>query len=227
MLFSRHVENKENSKEDVERLLKHLLSGMLVLFDAKCYSTVVSRNVIKDVISFFITVLSDKIFQKFDETDYSTQCVNKLLLRVITNTDKTNCFGACIKLLQDLSENINTPPSLMRLLMKCVWKLTHLLPDSINDVNLNAILVDIHTFYKVLPPSFWKTRTDRVPQQTMKALLQTLCKLRGNELVDCLSSIEDPNASELPQYIMRHCPKGKLSTISNIQNLVSFLNYCF
>lgn len=222
MLFTRHIDNRENSKEDIERLLKLLLSGMLTLFDAKCYSTVVSRSVLKDVIYFFITVLSDKIFEKFEEAEVPTQCVNKLLLRVITNSDKTNCFGGCIKLLQDLSENINTPASVMRLLMKCVWKLTHLLPDFINDVNLRVLIIDIHMFFKVLPPSFWQMRTERLPQQTMKALLQTLCKLRGSELVDCLSLIDDPNSSELTQYVLRHNPnKGKLSSNSNHQNLVS------
>ena len=66
----------------------------------------------------------------------SIQCVNKLLLRVITNSDKTNCLGGTIKLLQELSENVSTAPSIMKLLMKCIWKLTHLLPDYINEVRV-------------------------------------------------------------------------------------------
>ena len=69
-----------------------------------------------------------------------------------------------------------------KLVMKCIWKLTHLLPDYISEVKLEVVLVDIHTFYKVLPASFWKAKAERVPQQTIKALLQTLCKLRGNQV---------------------------------------------
>ena len=61
------MENSDNSREDVERLLKLLLSGMLVLFDTTCYSAVVSRNVLKDVIYFFISVLSDKQLDKLNE----------------------------------------------------------------------------------------------------------------------------------------------------------------
>ena len=182
MLFSRHLENKENSQENLERLLKLLLSGLLTLFDTQCYARVVSRNVLKDVILFFVNTLNDKALEKFDESDLSIQCVNRLLLRVITNSDKTNCLSACIKLLQDLSENSNTSPTLLKLVMKCIWKLTHLLPDFINEVKLESVVLDIHTFYKVLPASFWKLRSDRVPQQTVKALLQTLCKLRASQV---------------------------------------------
>ena len=182
MLLSRHLENKENSTENLERLLKLLLSGMLTLFDTQFYARVVSRNVLKDVILFFVNTLNDKVLEKFEESELSIQCVNRLLLRVITNSDKTSCLGASIKLLQGLSENSNTSPALLKLVMKCIWKLTHLLPDYISEVKLDVVLVDIHTFYKVLPASFWKARAERVPQQTIKALLQTLCKLRGNQV---------------------------------------------
>lgn len=182
MLFSRHIENTDNSQENLDRLLKLLLSGMLTLFDAQCYAHVVSRNVLKDIILFFVNALNEKALEKFDESELSIQCVNRLLLRVITNSDKTNCLGACIKLLQELCENPNSSQTLLKLVMKCIWKLTHLLPDFINEVKLDSILLDIHTFYKVLPVGFWKNRSDRVPQQTVKALLQTLCKLRGNEV---------------------------------------------
>ena len=155
---------------------------MLTLFDTQFYARVVSRNVLKDVILFFVNTLNDKVLEKFEESELSIQCVNRLLLRVITNSDKTSCLGASIKLLQDLSENSNTSPALLKLVMKCIWKLTHLLPDYISEVKLEVVLVDIHTFYKVLPASFWKARAERVPQQTIKALLQTLCKLRGNQV---------------------------------------------
>ena len=76
---------------------------MLVLFNEKCYSTVVSRNVLKDLIYFFITVLNDKVLERFGQPDCPIKCVNLLLLRVITNTNKTNSFGACIRLLQEVT----------------------------------------------------------------------------------------------------------------------------
>ena len=176
------MENKENSSENLERLLKLLLSGLLALFDTHFYARVVSKNVLKDVILFFITTLNDKSLEKFEGSELSVQIVNRLLLRVITNSNKTHCLGACIKLLQDLSENSNTSPALLKLVMKCMWKLTHLLPDFISEVNLEAVLLDIHTFYKILPTAFWKAKEDRGPQQTVKALLATLCKLRSSQV---------------------------------------------
>ena len=207
MLFSRHAGSKENSSEEIERLLKLLLSGMLALFDAPCYASVVSRNVLKDVILYFTTLISDKTLEKFEKSDMSIQCVNRLLLRVITNSDKTSCLGACIKLLQELSENTNSSPTLLKLVMKCCWKSTHLLPDYINEVKLNILLDDIHQFFRVLPASFWKLRSDRVPQQTMKALLQTLCKLRGNEVRNSFAenmlqaSVKDANVLTISDHL--------------------------
>lgn len=187
------MENTENSEENLQRLLKLILSGMMSLFDAQCYARIVSRNVLKDIILYFVNTLNDKVLEEFEDSELSIQCVNRLLLRVITNTDKTNCLGACIKLLQELCENSNSSQTLLKLVMKCVWKLTHLLPDFINEVKLDSLLLDIHTFYKVLPVSFWKARSDRVPQQTVKALLQTLCKLRGNEVSYYCALIREQN----------------------------------
>lgn len=61
MLFSRHAQNPKDNTEEHEKLLKLLLSGMLLLFDAQCYAGVVSYNVLKDAILYFITVLNDKL----------------------------------------------------------------------------------------------------------------------------------------------------------------------
>jgi len=220
MLFSRHLENKDKDMEELERLLKLLISGISAVFDAPCYACVVSRNVLKDVVFYFTTALNEKILEKFTDSELSVLCVNRLLLKLITNTHKTSCMSACIKLLQELSENTNSSPALIKLVCKCIWKLTHLLPEFINEVQLNVITIEIHNFFKILPSSFWKARTDRIPQQSLKALLQTLCKLRSDELLQCLSEIEDPKASEVPLFITKHCSKSRPGTADSQKNEV-------
>ena len=93
ILFSRHIEDKSNSPEELERLLKLLLGGNYTLFEKPCYATVVSKSVIKDVIYTYICILSEETLSKFQETDRAIRCVNKIVLRVVNNTNKNNVLG--------------------------------------------------------------------------------------------------------------------------------------
>ena len=60
-----------------------------------------------------------------------------------------------------------------------------MLPDIINDLNLDRILLDLHVFMKAFPSSLWKTRPSDTPLRTVKTLLHTLTKLKGPKV--CVS----------------------------------------
>jgi cytoskeleton-associated protein 5 len=53
------------------------------------------------------------------------------------------------------------------------------LPESINSINLDRILLDVHNFMKVFPKDKLKQLKSDVPHRTLKTLLHTLCKLTG------------------------------------------------
>lgn len=67
-----------------------------------------------------------------------------------------------------------------------------LLPETINSINLDRILLDIHIFMKVFPKEKLKQCKSEFPIRTLKTLLHTLCKLKGPKVraVTSLSTFE-------------------------------------
>ena len=57
-----------------------------------------------------------------------------------------------------------------------------MLPSNINELNLSQALLDIHNFLKEHPYQVWKTRPDNTPLRTIKTILHSLAKLKGNNV---------------------------------------------
>lgn len=53
------------------------------------------------------------------------------------------------------------------------------LPSTIDSINLDRILLDVHNFMKVFPKEKLKQLKSDVPHRTLKTLLHTLCNLTG------------------------------------------------
>lgn len=107
------------------------------------------------------------------------------------------------------------------------------LPTTIDSINLDRILLDVHNFMKVFPKEKLKQLKSDVPHRTLKTLLHTLCKLTGakvalahldhthqhhrqrssaavllalcssKQILDHLSMIENRNESELEAHLRR------------------------
>lgn len=62
---------------------------------------------------------------------------------------------------------------------QCLWRVIRFLPETIHNINLDRILLDIHNFMKVFPKEKLKQLKGDLPHRTLKTLLHSLCKLTG------------------------------------------------
>ena len=60
-----------------------------------------------------------------------------------------------------------------------------MLPVSIQELNLSQALLDIHLFIDAHPTSVWKSRPDDTPLRTVKTVLYSLIKLKGDQVICC------------------------------------------
>ena len=66
--------------------------------------------------------------------------------------------------------------------VQCLWKMVRMLPDMINELNLDRVLADLHLFLRAFPGYTWKQRPTDMPLRTVKTLLHTFAKLKGQKV---------------------------------------------
>lgn len=75
------------------------------------------------------------------------------------------------------------------------------LPTTIDSINLDRILLDVHNFMKVFPKEKLKQLKSDVPHRTLKTLLHTLCKLTGAK-VALTHHCNNNNTFLLPRFFI-------------------------
>ena len=92
MLFSRHLESKEYQREEIIRLLKYLLNGIMTTFTTESLAKAVSKDVLKDLTMFLLTSTHNSKLTVLEECDTIIKTLNILMLKIIQNSDHTSCF---------------------------------------------------------------------------------------------------------------------------------------
>ena len=75
-----------------------------------------------------------------------------------------------------------TKSSITDMIMKCLWKLTRQIPESVSSLNLDQLLLDIHQFmagYEKVVPS---PSAEDYPFRTVKTVLYHLTNTVGGEV---------------------------------------------
>ncbi len=74
------------------RLLKILLGGLMTTFTTESLSLAVSKNVLKDVISFLLVSLYDSNLAQLEDWDVITKTYNIIMLKIVLHSDHTSCI---------------------------------------------------------------------------------------------------------------------------------------
>ncbi|XP_037539224.1 cytoskeleton-associated protein 5 [Nematolebias whitei] len=203
LINSRYLAHDRVDKRDVIKLYSCIIGNLLSLFSVETLAKEASVGVLKDLMHGLITLMLDSRVEDVEDGTQVIRSVNLLVIRVLEHSDSTNMISALLELLQDTLISTAVSSTFSELVMKCLWKMIRFLPESINSINLDRILLDVHNFMKVFPKEKLKQLKTDVPHRTMKTLLHTLCKLTGAKILDHLSMIENRNESELEAYLRR------------------------
>ena len=73
------------------------------------------------------------------------------------------------------------------------------MPNIINDLNVDRIILDLHIFLKSFPSSVWRDQPSDTPLRTVKTMLHSLAKILGHKV----RISELPSSTDLPYFIRK------------------------
>ncbi|XP_076970705.1 cytoskeleton-associated protein 5 isoform X2 [Tamandua tetradactyla] len=186
LIYNTHMADEKLEKDEIIKLYSCIIGNMISLFQIESLAREASTGVLKDLMHGLITLMLDSRIEDLEEGQQVIRSVNLLVVKVLEKSDQTNILSALLVLLQDSLLATASSPKFSELVMKCLWRMVRLLPDTINSINLDRILLDIHVFMKVFPKEKLKQCKSEFPIRTLKTLLHTLCKLKGPKILDHL-----------------------------------------
>lgn len=159
--------------------------------------------------------LVDPEVQKSDTAGLS-KLLNILMVRIIENANPNSTFRCLLHILQESAlsdvDHLAKPiqSKYNELVMKCIWKMTKILPALIESRKLvvEDILFDIHDFLIAAPPQYWKkkaldTNMDSadMPLRTIKTVLHEIVNNLGADVMHYAAVLPNQHQSHVVNYL--------------------------
>ncbi|XP_028125682.1 protein MOR1-like isoform X2 [Camellia sinensis] len=184
------------------RSCKYVLNTLMQIFQNKRIAHAVKESTLDSLITELLLWLLDERVPQMDDGSQLLKALNVLMLKILDNAERTSSFVVLINLLRPLDPSRWPLPTsnesfavrnqkFSDLVVKCLIKLTKVLPSTIYDVDLDLILQSIHVYLQELGMEEIRRRAgaDDKPLRMVKTVLHELVKLRGTAIKGHLSMV--------------------------------------
>jgi cytoskeleton-associated protein 5 len=181
------------------RICKYLLNTTMQLFAKRTLVEFVSKDNVQIMTDELLQRLLDSELPNLEDGQQLLQALNTLMLKLLENTNRTHAYTALLQLLSQTHEN----PSKQRyieLVVKCLLKLTKALQTTIDRLQIDILLMDLHEFLTQNPPTMFKQKDD-LPLRTVKTILNELVKSLGPSIRTHMSLIPTHKSPLIVSYI--------------------------
>ncbi|CRK99142.1 CLUMA_CG012503, isoform A [Clunio marinus] len=193
-------------------LYQPLLSSLFNFFNSKTLGQNLSLESIKNLIAVLLGLMSD---HKFGAGEEFIKVINSICLKILDRCSFTHLNCALVRLLKETCSG-SALPKFTELLMKCIWRNVKLIPERVDELDYEALLMEIHDFMLALPTQWWAQRPSDTPMRTIKTIIHNMTKIKGGAIVQHLNNI--PKHSELNTYVLRILKKEQPTANSSDHN---------
>lgn len=176
-----------------------LLSSIYSFYTSRSLGKNVGVEPLKKLMALIIGLMADQKLPNSDDSQY-TKVVNGICLKILDKSNFTNINCALIRLLKETCSGAGLP-KFTDLLMKCIWRNVKNMPDRSNELDYDAVLLEVHEFMAALPSSWWQQRHADTPYRTVKTIIHNLAQIKGSAILQHLKKI--PTHSELYSYLLK------------------------
>lgn len=163
------------------RIAKYLLSTLMTLYNQKKVVELLDAASLKDFMDQFLRRLLDERLPTLEEGQVLLKALNNAMLRVLETSDRTRAYTALIGLLSDF-HSTDDKKRYTELVVKCLLKITKTLPQTIDMIDLDQLLSDLHNFLAKNPPSNFEKGKNDLPLRTVKTILNEIVRIKGESI---------------------------------------------
>ncbi|KAG0261640.1 Microtubule-associated protein, microtubule dynamics during spindle orientation [Mortierella polycephala] len=222
------LEQRNNS---TTRVCKHLVNSVVSIFSNKQLASKVQSDPLYNLLHELASRLLDKNLDRVESGQMLAKALNVTMVRVLENSNRNATFSAlllilvrCAQQLRNLEDSAHQA-KFGDLIMKCIWKLTKTIKESVaaGTLKANELLADMNDFLVSISPPEWKRRAQEgvplgdLPLRTVKTVLVELSSGMGDEIFNHLDLIHDPTKSAIHQYLV-HMTGSKKRPIAQVHN---------
>jgi hypothetical protein len=181
------------------RICKYLLNTKMLLFSKRNIVELIDKETLRSLIHQLLTRLLDEKLPLLEDGQNLLRAFNQLMINILQNSNRTATYTALLNLLASSHDNLSMK-KYTELVVKCLLKLTKALQSTIDRIQIDILLMDLHQFLTSNPPTQFKNKDD-LPLRTVKTILNELVKVKGPSIRTHLSFIPTHKNPLIVSYI--------------------------